>query len=131
MSGENQVLPEAALPFLQSQAVDCLQPDIVNSGGITGTRDIARLAALYRTPITLHNVSGLMLNAASQHLAAATSNCPRIECTHTATELEWATPNPLEILDGRMKVSDAPGLGVEIDLDWVSGHRYAGEADWH
>ncbi len=130
MSGENQVLPEAALPFLQSQAVDCLQPDIVISGGITGTRDIARLAALYRTPITLHNVSGLMLNAASQHLAAAIFNCPRMECTRRATELEWASLNPLQIADGRMKVSDAPGLGVEIDLDWVSGHRYAGEPDW-
>jgi L-alanine-DL-glutamate epimerase-like enolase superfamily enzyme len=130
MTGENQVLPEDALPFLTSQAVDCLQPDIVNSGGITGTRDIARLAALYRTPVTLHNVSGLMLNAASLHLAAATSNCPRMECTHRATDLKWATPNPLQIADGRMKVSDAPGLGVEIDLDWVSAHRYAGEPDW-
>ena len=54
------------MPFLNSQAVDCLQPDIVCSGGITGTKAIADLAALYRTPITLHNVSGLLLNAASR-----------------------------------------------------------------
>ena len=130
MTGENQVLPEAALPFLQAQAVDCLQPDIVNSGGITGTRDIARLAGLYRTPVTLHNVSGLLLNAASQQLAAATFNCPRIECTHRAALLEWATPNPLRIVNGRMLVSDAPGLGFELDHDWLSAHRFAGEADW-
>ena len=38
MTGENLELPEDALPFLQSQAVDCLQPDIVKSGGITGTK---------------------------------------------------------------------------------------------
>lgn len=131
MSGENQVLVEDARPFLETQAVDCLQPDIVNSGGITGTRDIARLAALYRTPVTLHNVSGLLLNAASQQLAAATFNCPRIECTHRATGLDWASPNPLQISNGRMKVSDAPGLGVELDPHYLAAHRWEGEPLWH
>ena len=130
MTGENIELPEGALPFLTSRAIDCLQPDIVNSGGISGTRAIAQLAALYRTPITLHNVSGLLLNAASQQLAAATFNCPRIECTRGATKLRWANPNPLNIHNGRMTVSDAPGLGVDLDFDWLSAHRFKGEPDW-
>ena len=46
MTGENLELAEQALPFVATQAVDCLQPDIVNSGGITGTRLIAEAAAL-------------------------------------------------------------------------------------
>ena len=77
LTGENLELVDQALPFLQSQAVDCLQPDIVNSGGITGTKAIADLAAIYRTPITLHNVSGLLLNMAIQQLAASIFICPR------------------------------------------------------
>ena len=131
MTGENIELPEGALPFLQSQAVDCLQPDIVMSGGITGTKKIADLAALYRTPITLHNVSGLLLNAASQQLAASVFNCPRIECTRTATSLAWADKNPLEIKDGRMTISDRPGLGVDLDLDYLVSHRFKGEPIWN
>lgn len=130
MTGENLELPEAALPFLQSQAVDCLQPDIVNSGGITGTKMIADLAALYRTPITLHNVSGLLLNMASQQLGASIFNCPRIECTRRATSLEWAATNPLRISGGRMQISTAPGLGVELDQEWLKGHRADGEPWW-
>jgi galactonate dehydratase len=130
MTGENIVLPEGALPFLQTQAVDCLQPDIVNSGGITGTKAIADLAARYRTPITLHNVSGLLLNAASQQLGAAIFDCPRIECTRRATGLEWMSPNPLQIKNGRMTVSDAPGLGVTLDEDWLLAHRWKGEPAW-
>jgi galactonate dehydratase len=130
MTGENIELADDALPFLQSQAVDCLQPDIVNSGGITGTKRIAELAALYRTPITLHNVSGLLLNAASQQLAAAIFNCPRIECTRRAGALEWASPNPLEIRDGRMRISRAPGLGVTLDPDFLDAHRWPGEPMW-
>lgn len=131
MTGENIELGEGALPFLQSQAVDCLQPDIIMAGGITGTKAIADLAALYRTPITLHNVSGLLLNAASQQLAAATFNCPRIECTRRATRLAWSKSNPLKIKNGRMKVSDAPGLGVDIDEAWLEAHRWKGEPYWN
>ena len=131
LTGENIELPEQALPFLQSQAVDCLQPDIVNSGGITGTKLIADLAALHRTPITLHNVSGLLLNMASQQLAASIFNCPRIECTRRATSNRWAANNPLEISKGRMKISTRPGLGVELDEDWLKGHRYADEPYWN
>ena len=130
MTGENIELPEGALPFLQNQTVDCLQPDIVNSGGITGTKAIADLAALYRTPITLHNVSGLLLNAASQQLAASVFDCPRIECTRGATKLRWAEPNPLRIADGKMQISTAPGLGVDLDLDWLETHRWKGEPVW-
>lgn len=130
MTGENIELAEQALPFLQSQAVDCLQPDIVNSGGITGTKLIADLAALYRTPITLHNVSGLLLNMASQQLAASIFDCPRIECTRRATRNAWATVNPLKISGGRMRISTAPGLGVDLDQDYLKAHRFTDEPWW-
>jgi len=59
----------------QNQAVDYLQPDLLNSGGITGTKMIADLAALYRIPVCLHNVSGLALNMASQQWSADVFNC--------------------------------------------------------
>ncbi len=131
MTGENIELAEQALPFLQSQAVDCLQPDIVYSGGITGVKAIADLAALYRIPITLHNVSGLLLNLASAQLAASIFDCPRIECTRKATSIRWAAENPLEISGGKMKISDRPGLGVTLDEDWLKAHRFAGEPYWN
>lgn len=130
MTGENIELVDQALPFLQHQAVDILQPDIINSGGITGTRMIAEAAAMYRTPISLHNVSGLLLDAASQQLAAAVFDCPRIECLRTADEIPWAKPNPLEIRNGRMKVSTAPGLGVELDQEYLKANRAEGEPWW-
>lgn len=130
MTGENIELVDQAVPFLVHQAVDCLQPDIVLSGGITGVKAIADLAGIYRTPVTLHNVFGLLLNLASQQLGASIPNTPRIECTRGATRLRWADGNPLEISNGKMKVGTAPGLGFVPDLDWLKGHRYAGEPWW-
>lgn len=130
MTGENMELAEWAIPFLANQAVDIFQPDIINSGGISGTKMIADLAGSYRIPVALHNVSGLMLNVASQQLAAAIFNCPRIECSRTAANIKWANPNPLAIRNGRMHVSDRPGLGVELDQDFLRANLAPGESWW-
>ena len=92
--------------------------------------DTAKAAARYRVPIALHNVSGLLLNLASQQLAAATFDCPRIECSKLAHTLPWAKPNPLVIRNGRMKVSTAPGLGFEPDLDFLRSAMAPGEPWW-
>jgi galactonate dehydratase len=130
MTGENIELAEQALPFLQNQAVDILQPDIVNCGGITAAKRIADLAALYRTPVAFHNVSGILLDMASQQVAAAVFDCPRIESIRNADQKPWAKPNPLVIRNGKVKVSTAPGLGVEIDQDWLKANRADGEPWW-
>jgi L-alanine-DL-glutamate epimerase-like enolase superfamily enzyme len=130
MTGENMELAEWAIPFLNHQAVDIFQPDIINSGGITGVKMIADLAAHYQMPIALHNVSGLMLNMASQQLAAAVFDCPRIECAAGADRIPWASRNPIVIKDGYMEVSTEPGLGVELDQAYLKANRAEGEPWW-
>jgi L-alanine-DL-glutamate epimerase-like enolase superfamily enzyme len=130
MTGENIELAEGALPFLQNAAVDTLQPDLINSGGITGVKKMADLAALYRVAICLHNVSGLILNMASQQFSAAIFNCPLLECSSRADQYGWATQNPIVIKDGKMKVSTAPGLGLDLDQEYLKAHRADGEPWW-
>jgi galactonate dehydratase len=130
MTGENIELPENALPFLQHQAVDCLQPDLINSGGITGTKMIADLAALYRIPVCLHNVSGLALNMASQQWSAAVFNCPMMECVRNADQAAEAASNAPVIRNGRMRVSTLPGLGLDLNQDYLKANRVEGEPWW-
>jgi len=130
MTGENMELAEWAVPFLENQAVNIFQPDIINSGGITGARMIADLAGRYRIPIALHNVSGLLLNMASQQVAAATFNCPRIEMARRALQLTLGGKNPLEVRNGKMKVSTARGLGAEVDEKYLKANAAPGEPWW-
>ena len=130
MTGENIEMPEGALPFILHQAVDCLQPDLINSGGITGVKAIADMAALYRIPVCLHNVSGYVLNMASQQVSAAIFNCPRLECTRNGDQAPEAAANPPLIRDGHMIVSTLPGLGVELDQDYLKANRAEGEPWW-
>jgi L-alanine-DL-glutamate epimerase-like enolase superfamily enzyme len=130
MTGENIELAEAALPFIQNQAVDCLQPDLANSGGISGVKMIADLASLYRIPISLHNVRGLALNLASQQFAAAVFNCPMIEARRTADQAPEAASNAPVIRNGRMLVHNRPGLGFDLDHEYMKAHRDEGEPWW-
>ncbi len=130
MTGENIELADQALPFLQNQAVDCLQPDLINSGGITGTRIIAEMAALYRIPVCLHNVSGLLLNMASQQWTAAHFDSPWMECTRNSDQAREAASNAPVIVHGRMKVSTLPGLGLDLNQDYLKANRAEGEPWW-
>ncbi len=65
MVGENIALAEGAgCPFCEdASCLDCLQPDLINCGGISAAKRIADLAALYRIPVSCHNVSGYVLLA--------------------------------------------------------------------
>jgi galactonate dehydratase len=130
LTGENLELAENALPFILHQAVDCLQPDLINCGGITGARVIAEIAALFRMPICLHNVSGYVLNMASQQWSAALFNCPMMECTRNASQAPEAAGNLPQIKDGTMQVSHLPGLGVQLDMDYLKATRADGEPWW-
>ncbi|MFH1086393.1 MAG: enolase C-terminal domain-like protein, partial [Chloroflexota bacterium] len=130
LTGENIALAEGALPYVQAQAVDCLQPDLINAGGISGTKRIADLAALYRIPVCLHNVSGYALNLASQQFSAAVFNCPLMECRRDATVAPEAAANVPVIRDGKMLVHNAPGLGIELDQEYLRAHLAPGEPWW-
>ena len=130
LTGENIALAEGALPFLQNQIVDCLQPDLINCGGITGAKRIADLAALYRIPVSCHNVSGYVLNMASQQFSAAIFDCPLMECTRTADAAPDAVGEKLVIRNGKMKVAMRPGLGLELDFDYLKANRAEGEPWW-
>ncbi len=129
-SGENIELLEGALPFLQNQAVDMLQPDLINSGGITGVKILADMAAHYRVPICLHNVSGHVLNMASQQFSAAHFNCPWMECVRNADQTKVAAGNAPVIRNGRMKVSTLPGLGLDLNEEYLKANLLPGEAWW-
>jgi len=129
MTGEKIELAENAMPFLQHQAVDCLQPDLVNSGGITGVKRIADLAALYRIPVCLHNVSGYVLHMASLQWSAAVFNCPLMECRRNADQAPEASNVP-PIREGRIAVPTRPGLGLELDFDYLKATRAEGEPWW-
>jgi galactonate dehydratase len=130
LTGESLALIDETMPFIQNQTVDCLQPDVVHAGRITGTKIIADLAAAYRMPIAVHNVSGYALNLASQQFAASVFNCPRVECRPWYDEAPEAAGNIPVVKNGKMQVSNLPGLGILLHEDFLKANLADGEPWW-
>jgi L-alanine-DL-glutamate epimerase-like enolase superfamily enzyme len=130
MTGENLELLDDASPFILNQTVDCLQPDLVQGGGITGVKRIADLAALYRMPVCLHNPGNVLLNMASVQWTAAVHNAPMMECGRGAGQSEVFASNAPVVKNGRMIVSTLPGLGLDLNQDYLKANMAKGEPWW-
>jgi L-alanine-DL-glutamate epimerase-like enolase superfamily enzyme len=53
-----------------------------------------------------------------------------MECTRTADTAPDAVGEKLVIRDGKMKVAMRPGLGLELDFDYLRANRAEGEPWW-
>ena len=120
----------AAVEFLARAAVDIVQPEPVICGGVGETIWIAELAELHQIAAMPHTSnSAIGIAAALQVLA---SRRPRRARRPHQPFLEFGVDDnpyraallatPLEFQDGWVTIPTGPGLGVEIDEDYVRHH---------
>ncbi|MCX2733842.1 mandelate racemase/muconate lactonizing enzyme family protein [Saccharopolyspora sp. NFXS83] len=110
--------------LFERRAADVIQPDIGHFGGILETRKVAATAETHYVLIAPHNVGGPVLTAANLHLAAATTNFKIQEHFNDFADrhVKQAAPGLPEVSDGYFPLPQAPGLGVELDVDFVREH---------
>ena len=133
LTGEKLELVRGFKPFLDTQAVDFVHPDLAFAGGLTGTSKIADYAALTRTPVALHNVGTLVLTHASAHFAASIQNFYRRESAlgHPAHYVErMAAGKAPDVRKGKLTVPTGPGLGLQINPDFLRANLTPGEPYW-
>jgi len=114
-AGENEFLVHGFKTLFENKAVDIAMPDIGRAGGILETQKICELAQTYGVAASPHNYSSGVLLAATMHLMAATPHCNFLEydASTNAVYHEFFI-EPLEFVDGKVKVQNLPGLGVEL-----------------
>ena len=105
--------------------VDVLQPDLARCGGFTVARQIADLARETGVEVVPHCFSTGVLVAASLHFTATLDRSTLSEFSVADSPLvgELLT-EPFELRDGALAIPTGPGLGVEIDDDFVRRYRY-------
>jgi galactonate dehydratase len=132
LTGEKLELVRGFKPFLDSQAVDIVHPDLAFAGGFTGVRKIADYAALTRTPVALHNVGSLVLTYSNAHFGSSIENFYRSESQLGRPNhyIEAMAVTPPEIRKSHLKVPTGPGLGLEIDPEFLRKNLESGEEYW-
>jgi L-alanine-DL-glutamate epimerase-like enolase superfamily enzyme len=133
-AGEKVELVEGFRPYLDNGVLDMIHPDVAYSGGITGCRKIADYAALTRTPTGLHSgPCSLIRFYASMHLGAATQNFFKVENALGAfrgnKEKMAQGPEPM-VRNSVFPVPEGPGLGLDLNEDWLRSHIASGDMWW-
>jgi L-alanine-DL-glutamate epimerase-like enolase superfamily enzyme len=88
-------------------------------GGLLETRKIASMAEVYQIPIAPHGVASLLGQMAYAHVCATVPNFMLLEWMHYFDDSYTRLTAPPEYAAGFLKVSDSPGIGVELKEDVV------------
>ena len=116
-TGENHYTRFDFMELLEKQAVDVIMPDLAKAGGILEGKRIADLADAHYVPVAPHNVSSPLGMMAAAHVMAAVPNFLVLE--FHGREIPWwedlCEGDKPFLQNGWMKVSDRPGIGVELN----------------
>lgn len=123
-AGERQMTRWGVREWLEVGAVDVLQPDICHCGGIGEILRIAAAAEVYNIPIAPHNPYGPVALAANVHACAAMQNFLILEHWRDHSFFTKAQKSGVEVRDGCAHLDDRPGLGVELDWEFIAQHPY-------
>ncbi len=111
------------VPIFEKELADYVMPDVTWTGGITEMKKIATMAEAYYVPMSPHDAGGPINVLAGAHVMMTVPNFYRLETSHY--DLSRYNPMmqvPLDNSDGRLKLPKAPGLGIDMDMDYLRGN---------
>ena len=114
------------LPLITEQLIDFIRCDLGHTGGITEGRKIAAIAEPYYVKTAWHGPGDIapITHAANVHLDLAIPNFGVQEFTFFPDMVKEVIPGAPEAKDGYLTVSDAPGLGCDINEELAKKYPY-------
>ena len=116
--------------ILEKGAAKILQPDLCHAGGITEGRLIAGMAEAYYAQMAWHNPLGPISLAAGVQLGAAVPNFLIQEGAGVLRPGEGVLKEPFIVEDGYLQLPTKPGLGIELDDDYLDDAMRHGDKNW-
>ena len=111
--------------LLNKNAVDFFQPDVFHVGGLLEGKKVAAMAEARHIPVSFHNPSGPISNAAILQLASTVPNFQIHEIMLTDGHFRRAITNEEVVYeDGCILVPDKPGLGIDVNVEEVLKRPY-------
>jgi D-galactarolactone cycloisomerase len=115
-AGENEFGLQGFRELIRGGAVDIVQPDACRSGGITEVLRVATLAAKHGIRVATHSWSDAVAIMANAQVVSAVPNGITVEIDRTANPfVRELLVEPLSVTGGLLKLSRAPGLGIELN----------------
>lgn len=116
------------VPVLKDGLAEYLMPDILWCGGISEMRKIANLAEAFYVPVSPHDASGPINILAGGHTMMTVPNFYKLEINSSRAALLNSFINTnLDIRNGYLHLPEKPGLGAELDIEFIEAHP---DPDW-
>ena len=126
-TGEDIYCKEGFEPLVNARAISVAHPDLATSGGILETKRIADYCRDAGIGVALHQAGSPVVAMANVHCALTMENFIALEM-HSVDNPWWndivnlvGQDGPM-IKSGYITVTDAPGLGVELNEDAIKDH---------
>jgi L-alanine-DL-glutamate epimerase-like enolase superfamily enzyme len=110
---------------IASHVVDIVRTDVSWKGGITATIKTAHLAEAFGLQCEIHTAIYHPLELVNLHCCAAIKNCEFFEVLLPWDYFDFGLKEPLRIEGGQAILPQRPGLGVELDWDFIDNCTFA------
>jgi len=119
-AGQTEMTPSGCRDLMETGSIDVCNFDASWSGGPTAWRRAAAVATTYDVQMGHHEEPQV-----SSHLLASIPHGTYAECFHPSRDPFWwnLVLNRPELRDGKLRLPDRPGLGWELDWDYIDRHR--------
>jgi len=115
------------VPILEQRLADFIMPDVTWTGGISELKKISTMAEAYYIPVSPHDASGPINVLAGAHVMMTVPNFYKLETIRSRMDSYDAfIQTPLDTRDGQLYVPKKPGLGLEMNLDYLRAHADPG-----
>jgi L-alanine-DL-glutamate epimerase-like enolase superfamily enzyme len=121
-SGENTGSLFDFMAMINAGAIDIAQPDVAKSGGVTEVLKIATLCEAHGVEFCPHCALFGPGQVATVHITAAHRSVPLFERLYCDFKAE-VYGQAMVPKDAKIKVPQAPGLGLEPDRDVLRKYR--------
>lgn len=123
-AGERLFTRWAFRQLLEEELVAVIQPDASNAGGISEMTKLAAMSECFGVGFFPHSPNGPLQAIASLHLSLCAPTAQWQEHRHDAVEFmaKACAASPVVDADGYCRPSDAPGLGADLDEDFLLAH---------
>ncbi len=123
-AGQSELSPSACRDLMEAGSIDVCNFDASWSGGPTAWLKTAAVASTYSVQMAHHEEPQV-----SSHLIGSQAHGTYSECFHPDRDPFWwnLIANRPELVDGHLPLPTGPGLGWELNTDYIDAYRVDGK----
>ena len=112
------------VPILENRLADYIMPDVTWTGGITELKKISALCEAYYIPVSPHDAAGPINVVAGAQVMMTVPNFYKLETSEwNLHKYDVLIDKPLDNSNGSLKLNRAPGLGIEMNRDYLEANQ--------